>query len=81
MKLSDFILLHSDKKKLAVLHEGILVAKRKDKASFVFLFQLNDFYVEMRCSLEDKAVKEYRLFNTTAQLNPYLEAITLDGLL
>ena len=81
MKLSDFILLHPDQKKLAVLHDGILIGKRKKETCFIFLFQLDAFYVEMFCNLHDKTVSEFRSFENTAQLNPYLEQITLDGLL
>ena len=29
MKLSDFIMLNEEEKKLAVLHEGVLISKRK----------------------------------------------------
>ena len=81
MRLSDFILLHPDQKKLTVLHDGILIAKRKTAPCLVFLFQLDDFYVEMFCNLDNKKVQEYRSFRNVAQLNPYLEEIRLDGLL
>ena len=81
MKLSDFILLHPDQKKLTVLHDGILIAKRKKDPCLVFLFQLDNFYVEMFCNLDNRTVQEYRSFGHTAALSPYLEEITLDGLI
>ena len=46
MKLSDFIMLDTEEKKLAVLHLGVLIAKRKQHSSMAFLFQLDHFYVE-----------------------------------
>ena len=39
MKLSDFIMLDTEEKKLAVLHLGVLIAKRKQHSSMAFLFQ------------------------------------------
>lgn len=81
MKLSDFILLTEREKKTIVLHGGILIAKRREDNNLIFLFQLDKFYVEVYCSLENKAVKEYRAFYQLALLNPYLESIHIDGLL
>lgn len=81
MKLSDFILLDAEEKKLAVLHRGVLVAKRTDYKSMVFLFQLPDYYVETFCNVESKTIEEYRMFDTMAPLTPYLESISISGLL
>jgi hypothetical protein len=81
MKLSDFILLNEDQKRLIVLHSGVLVAKRANEDYFVFLFQLGDFYVEVYCSLLDKKVQEYRAYTEVGQLTPYLNSIQLDGLI
>lgn len=81
MKLSDFILLKEDQKRLIVLHAGVLVAKRSCEGCCVFLFQLDNFYVEVYCRLADKAVREYRTYTEVDQLTPYLNSIPLDGLL
>lgn len=81
MRLSDFILLSKEKKKWAVLHEGVLVGKRYDNAQKVFLFQFENYYVEMVCNPLNKAVEEFRVFDDTQSLLPYLQAIPLDDLL
>ena len=81
MKLSDFILLNKEEKNATVLHAGILIGKRVKNGNFVFLFQLDTFYVEMYCNIENKSVQEYRIFKETNQLAPYLESIVLDDLL
>jgi hypothetical protein len=78
MKLSDFILLPVEKKKTASLHDGILIAKRKDQNYFIFLFQLDSFYIEMYCNLRTKEVEVYRAFENTSALNPYLELIKIN---
>lgn len=81
MKLSDFILLNVEEKKLIVLHQGILVAKRNNEDCIVFLFQLGSYYVETFCNRENRAIEEFRVFDNTRPLNPYLEAISINDLL
>lgn len=81
MKLSDFMLLNADQKAMTVLHDAVLVGKRKDLGSMIFLFRLSDYYVETYCSLQTKQVEEFRVFDTQASLNPYLDSIDIGGLL
>lgn len=81
MRLSDFILLNEEHKKLIVLHEGILVAKRSSYPYLVFLFQMDDYYVESFCNVQTKGIEEYRVFQNPVLLTPYLEAIAIDDLL
>lgn len=80
MRLSDFILLNEDEKKATVLHQGVLLAKRSNFDCLIFLFQLGSYYVEAYCNPEDKAVEEYRVFDSGMLLNAYLEAIPIDDL-
>jgi len=81
MKLSDFIVLNENDKKLTVLHKGVLVGKRKTFDSMVFLFHLGSYYVETYCNPENKAIEEYRVFDNVTLLNPYLDTIPIDNLL
>ena len=81
MKLSDFILLNEEQKKMAVLHEGILIGKRNKFDYLVFLFQMDKYYVETYCNLKNKAIEEYRAFDNMKLLKPYLEAISIDDLI
>jgi hypothetical protein len=81
MKLSEFILLKEDKKRFVVLHAGVLVGKRLCGGCCVFLFHLENFYVEVYCRLADKAVLEYRSYTEVGRLTAYLDSIALDGLL
>ena len=80
MGLSDFILLGEKEKKWTVLHQGILVGKREKENRKIFLFQLDNFYVETFCNPQSKSIEEYRVFNNTQFLNPYLSGIPLDDL-
>ena len=81
MKLSDFILLDEKKKTSTVLHQGVLVGKRHESSCMVFLFQLDGFYVETCCNAVNQQVEEFRVFENTRLLQPYLEAISIRNLL
>ena len=81
MKLSEFILLDIEMKGKVLLHEGIFLEKRRYGLFLAFLFQMDSFYVEMRCNTETRQVEEYRIFEATKFLNLYLEEISIDVLL
>jgi len=81
MKLSDFILLDVEQKTSTLMHEGILVGKRSAADQLVFLFQLEDFYVESYCNMKEKLINEFQIFTSSSLLHPYLDAISLDDLL
>jgi hypothetical protein len=81
MKLSEFILLSEEQKKQSVLHKGVLVAKRSRGDCLIFLFQLDNYYVETHCNRASGRITEYRVFHHLSLLMPYLEEIKIDGLL
>ena len=81
MKISDFIMLNEEQKKVIVLHEGTLIAKRNNYEHFIFLFQMDNYYVETWCNFNNKKIEEYRIFDNVASLEPYLEAIVIDDIL
>lgn len=81
MKLSDFILLSEEEKKIAVLHAGVLIGKRRDVDTVAFLFQVDNYYVETFFSSGNRTVMEFRMFDQTTLLQPYLDNIYIDDLL
>ena len=81
MKLSEFIALPEDHKRSTVLTQGVAIAKRELSNQLVFLFQLNEYYVETFCCCKSKEIIEYRVFQNTKQLEPYLDEIRIDDLL
>jgi hypothetical protein len=80
MKLSEFIVLDEQAKKSAVLHDAILLAKKREKDSIVFLFQLDGYYVEAYGDYEKKQVHTYTAFNNINLLQPWLESIPIPDL-
>ena len=81
MKLSEFILLDEERKKETVLHQGVLIGKRQVQSSMIFLLQLQNYYVATWCNFKNRSVQEYRIFDNTKSLAPYLASISIDDLL
>lgn len=80
MNLSHFILLEEKQKWHTVMHQGVLLAKRDAQQCKIFLFRLEDYYVETWCNMHNKIVEEYRVFSHGQALQPYLQAIKLDDI-
>jgi len=81
MKLSEFIALPEDHKRSTVMSQGVAIGKRCLSDHLVFLFQLPEYYVETYCCYKSKEILEYRVFQSTKQLEPYLRSIQIDQLL
>lgn len=77
MKLSEFIVLPQDEKRIAVLREGVPVAQRSLETQMVFLFQLPEFFVETYCSKVNKQIEEFRTYCQPRHLQPYLEKLEI----
>jgi hypothetical protein len=81
MKLSEFILLDEGDKKCTVMNNAVALAQRIYPDFIIFLFQLDNYYVEAYCNKSNKAIEEYRILPDTNAIGPYLEAIRIDDLL
>lgn len=81
MKLSDFIALNQEDKKGVLLHHGVLVAKRRTADCMLFLFYLENFYVESVFRVDTKALAGIYAFIGDTLLQPYLESISLGGII
>ncbi|RYY56843.1 MAG: hypothetical protein EOO09_05050 [Chitinophagaceae bacterium] len=81
MKLSEFIGLSDDQKRATVLTQGIAVARRRLPDRLAFLYQFPDYYVETFYTERNPEFQEYRVFNDTRHLSPYLENISIEHLL
>jgi hypothetical protein len=81
MLLSDFILLRPEEKMVILMHDGSLVARRQLNGGAAFLYQMDHFYAEAFYPPDAFDVAEFRCFTGTGPLAPYLEAISLAGIL
>lgn len=81
MKLSEFIVLNEAEKKRAVMSQAAALATRTSPGQIIFLFQIEDYYVEAYCNVEDKSVEQYWILPNTDAIGHYLEGISIDDLL
>lgn len=81
MKLSEFILLDEAEKKRSMMKQAVPLAKRTYGDVIIFLFQLEDYYVETYCNIADKTIGEYRVLPGINAISHYLDAIPIDDLL
>jgi hypothetical protein len=81
MKLSEFILLNEAEKKWSVVNKAVPLAQRTYPDLIIFLFQLDDYYIETYCNIADKTIEEYRVLPDTNAISYYLDAIPIDDLL
>jgi AAA+ ATPase superfamily predicted ATPase len=81
MKLSEFILLNEVDKKCTVMKNAVALAQRTYPNMVIFLFQLEDYYVETYCNVADKTIEEYRILPDTNAISHYLQEIPIDDLL
>ena len=81
MKLSEFIVLNHAEKKCAVMNNAVALATRTSPGLVIFLFQIEDYYVEAYCNAADNRVEEYCVLPDTNAIRHYLEAMPIDDLL
>lgn len=81
MKLSEFIALNEAEKKQAVLNDAVALATRTSPGLVIFLFQMEDYYVETYCNTTSKLIEEYCVLPDTNAIRHYLENIRIDDLL
>jgi len=81
MKLSEFIVLDEADKKQAVMNNAVALATRTSPGVIIFLFQIEDYYVEAYCNVTSKKIEEYCVLPGVNAIEHYLEAIPITDLL
>lgn len=80
MKLAEFNLLDEIGQAEALLNHGVLIAERLYKDFTIFLYQVNEFYVEVYYHNRFTMIQGFRGFASTTALEPYLEEIDITAL-
>jgi hypothetical protein len=70
----------SDQRKLLLDH-GAYLGHRRETPWSVLLYQIADFYVEVFFSVDSLHIHDIDAFEDLDRLDPYLERISLEGLL
>ena len=80
MTLDQFTILNETRQAETLLERGIFLADRLYKNFSIFLYQLDDFYVEVYHNLRFDIMQGMRCFGDDEALQPYLESIDISGL-
>ena len=79
MKMHDFQLL-PEQDQIEILYQfGVYIGKHK-QPFYIFLYQLEGFYVEVFYRKYRSHVKHLHCFESTEFLDPYLEQIDVENL-
>ncbi|MFL5789165.1 MAG: hypothetical protein ACJ748_13990 [Flavisolibacter sp.] len=80
MTLDQFNLLNEDEKSDALWIKASLIdVIRKDRLT-ILLYQLYSFYVEEYYNYDRNQIERFRSFSSTDYLEPYLNKISLEGI-
>lgn len=82
MKFYNFIALDNETKTNAVWN-GALLGDRLEGDTYILLYELGGFYVEVYYSMSSNKIARLKPFKVTSDLAPYLDLIgiaELDGL-
>jgi hypothetical protein len=81
MTLQEFKALTPQKQYRVILHTGVYLGERRLGSLKAQLFQVGNFYLEAFYRLPAEEMTFMKVFEDTAALDPYLEAIDLQELL
>jgi hypothetical protein len=81
MTLNEYLLLRPEERADITWKYGAFIAMADKGFLKVLLYQINSFYVEVYYNCDLGRVEEFRCFDSTDGLEPYLAAIDLSELL
>ena len=80
MNFTEFRLLDEMKQAETLIEHGVFLTERLYKNFSIFLYQVNDFYVEVYHNLRFNVMQGMRSFEDDEALEPYLENIDISCL-
>jgi len=79
MTLYQFNLLNETQQAETLWEIGVHIGERKDLAHTIALYQMDSFYVEVFYHRQLNAIKRFRGFSSTDQLEHYIAKIDVSG--
>ena len=80
MTLDEFTSLDETLQAEAQIDRGVFLAERMYKNFSIFLYQLDDFYVEIYHNLKYNVMQGMRSFREEEDLEPFLENIDISSI-
>lgn len=81
ISINEFNDLDTDEKAWHLWHGASFLHVYEKPGLRINLFYLNNYYIELRYDINGSKVDNINAFQTTAKLDPFLENITIAGLL
>ncbi|MEO6069067.1 MAG: hypothetical protein ABIP31_00915 [Chitinophagaceae bacterium] len=75
-----FNILDENEKANTIWSKGVLIGERIDAFHKINLYQVDAFYVEVYHHTHFNVITKIQSFSSTNKLQPYLEVISLDGI-
>ncbi|HEX2532428.1 MAG TPA: hypothetical protein VHK69_01760 [Chitinophagaceae bacterium] len=75
-----FNLLDENEQAAIIREKGVLIGERTDAFLLIRLYQVGAFYVEAYHHTHFNVILRFQSFTNTNKLEPYLEEISLEGL-
>ena len=79
--LYEFNALTKKEKAEALCEYAVFLLERPDPVFRIALYQIHNFYVEVKYDTSKNAIAEFQLFTNTKLLAPYLHQIDISSLL
>ena len=79
MTLYQFNLLNETQQAETLWENGVHIGEREDLVHTIALYQIGSFYVEVFYHRQLNAIKKFRSFSSTDQLEPYIIKIDVGG--
>ncbi|HYC27657.1 MAG TPA: hypothetical protein VEB42_02560 [Chitinophagaceae bacterium] len=80
MTLDQFSLLNESSQAEVLIDRGVLLTERQYKNFTIFLYQVDNFYVEVYFNLRFSVMQGMRCFQDDEALEPYLDSIDITAL-
>lgn len=77
--LYEFNSLSKNEKAEALCEYGIYLLERPDRVHRIVLYQVHNFYVEVKYDILKNNIAEFQLFTHTKLLDPYLNQIDISS--
>ena len=80
MSCLEFRLLPAAAQVSLLYSEGVFLGKRKLDQRIILLYQIDQFYVELKYLVYRQVISNIRIADSMAVLDPYLEQIDVEDL-
>lgn len=80
MTLEEFSLLDDQEQAKTLIDKGVFIAERQYRDFCIFLYQVDNFYVEIYHNLRYNVIQGMESFENEDMLEPYLESIDISTL-